>query len=160
MRTNLNNNRLSGLIAVLELLALLVGLIVIILLPNIRYTSWLFLFLGVILLAIAFIMDFRRVRGAVTGKRGKFGTGTTVMVERIYPESCNPGHFKRKVTLEELFVIFALLVVHDFIDQRMDLFVIQRWQVDAANITINPNHGWKAGREMQVGCTLLFAECQ
>ena len=82
------------------------------------------------------------------------------MVERIYPESCNPGHFKRKVTLEELFVIFALLVVHDFIDQCMDLFVIQRWQVDAANITINPNHGWQAGREMQVGCTLLFAECQ
>lgn len=80
MQANPNTYRLSGLIAVLGLIALLVGLIVIILLPNIRYTSWLFLFLGIILLATAFIIDFRRVKGALTGKRGKFGTGTTVMV--------------------------------------------------------------------------------
>jgi len=72
--------RFTGLIAVLGLLTLLVGFIVIILLPDIRYAAWVILALGVALLAIAFIIDFRRVGSAITGKRGRFSTGTMVMV--------------------------------------------------------------------------------
>lgn len=70
---------IPGLIAVLGLLALLVGFIVMLVLPGIRYAAWATLALGVLLLAIAFILDFRQVGRALTGKRGKFSTGTTVM---------------------------------------------------------------------------------
>ena len=73
------SNTLSGLIAVLGLLALLVGLIVRLLLPSIRLAAWGVLLLGIVLLAVAFIIDFRRVGQALTGKRGRFSTGTTVM---------------------------------------------------------------------------------
>ncbi|MFC2055978.1 GldG family protein [Chloroflexota bacterium] len=79
MQTASKDNRLSGLTAVLGLLTLLVGLIVMILLPNIRLAAWGILLLGIILLATAFIMDYRRVGRALTGKRGRFSTGTTVM---------------------------------------------------------------------------------
>ncbi len=70
----------SGLIAVLGLLALLIGLIVMIVLPSIRYAAWLILLLGILLLATAFIIDYRRVGRALIGRRGRFGTGATVMV--------------------------------------------------------------------------------
>lgn len=79
MKSTSNVYRLSGLIAVLGLLALLVGLIVMLLLPSIRLAAWGILLLGIILLAMAFIMDFRRVGRALTGRRGRFSTGTTVM---------------------------------------------------------------------------------
>ncbi len=74
-----NIYRFTGLLAVLGLLSLLVGLVVMLLLPDIRYTAYGVLLLGVVLLATAFIIDFRRVRGALTGRRGRFSTGTTVM---------------------------------------------------------------------------------
>ncbi|MFC1929138.1 GldG family protein [Chloroflexota bacterium] len=69
----------SGLIAVLGLVALLVGLIVTVVLPEIQSAAWGILALGVILLATAFIIDFRRVSSAIAGRRGRFGAGTTVM---------------------------------------------------------------------------------
>src|SRR3990170_1638804 len=72
-------NSLSGLISLLGLLTLLVGLIVMVVLPAIRIAAWAILALGILLMASAFIIDFRRVSGAITGKRGKFSTGTTVM---------------------------------------------------------------------------------
>jgi len=70
----------SGLIAVLGLITLLIGLIVMILLPDIRYVAWLVLLLGIVFLATAFVIDFRRIKGAIAGRRGRFGTGTMVMV--------------------------------------------------------------------------------
>jgi len=73
-------NRYSWFIAALGLLSLLIGLIVIVLLPDIRVAAWGLLALGVLLIATAFIIDFRRVRSAVTGRHGMFSTGTTVMV--------------------------------------------------------------------------------
>ena len=79
MQTNLRGYRFSGLIAVLGLVALLVGFIVMLLLPSIRYTAWGILALGILLLATAFIIDFRRVSRALTGRRGRFGVSTTVM---------------------------------------------------------------------------------
>ena len=76
---NRSSNRLSGLISILGLVAMLLGLIIAVLLPTIRLAGWMILVLGVLLLGIAFIIDFRRVTSAVTGKRGLFSTGTTVM---------------------------------------------------------------------------------
>ncbi len=79
MQTTPPYYRYSWLIATLGLVALLVGLVVMVLRPGMRYAAWVILALGVLLLATAFVIDFRRVRGAITGKRGIFSTGTTVM---------------------------------------------------------------------------------
>ena len=79
MQTNPRVYRFSGLIAVLGLLALLIGFIVTLLLPSIRYAAWGILVLGILLLATAFIIDFRRVSRALTGRRGRFGVSTTVI---------------------------------------------------------------------------------
>ncbi len=80
MQSASRDNRLSGLLAVLGLLTLVVGLIVMLLLPGIRLAAWGILLLGIILLATAFIMDYRRVGRALVSRRGRFGTATTVMV--------------------------------------------------------------------------------
>jgi ABC-type uncharacterized transport system involved in gliding motility auxiliary subunit len=61
------------------LVALLAGLIIMLLLPEIRLAAWGIMGVGVILLASAFVLDFRRVSRALTGRRGRFSTGTTVM---------------------------------------------------------------------------------
>ena len=79
MQTNPKVDRSIGLIAILGLLALLVGFIVMLVLPGIRYAAWGILALGVLLLATAFIIDYRRVTSAITGKRGRFSAGTTIM---------------------------------------------------------------------------------
>ena len=79
MQTGSGTYRLSGLIAVLGLLTILVGLIVMIVLPGIRLIAWGLLLLGIILLGAAFTIDYRRVSRAITGRRGRFSTGTTVM---------------------------------------------------------------------------------
>ncbi|MFC2052350.1 GldG family protein [Chloroflexota bacterium] len=79
MQTNHKVYSYSGLVAVLGLVSLVVGFIVTILLPDIRLAAWGILALGIILLATAFIIDFRRVSSAIAGRRGRFGTGTTVM---------------------------------------------------------------------------------
>ncbi len=79
MPTNPRGYRFSGLIAGLGLVALLIGLVVMLLLPGIRYTAWGVLVLGILLLATAFIIDFRQVSRALIGRRGRFGVSTTVM---------------------------------------------------------------------------------
>ncbi|MFC2072572.1 GldG family protein [Chloroflexota bacterium] len=80
MNSTSNVYRFSGLIAVLGLFALLVGFIIMLVLPSILYAAWSILALGILLLSTAFIIDFRRVSRTLTGKRGRFSTGTTVMV--------------------------------------------------------------------------------
>lgn len=79
MQTAPRGYRFSGLVAVLGLLALLIGFVVMLLLPAIRYTAWGVLALGILLLVTAFIIDFRQVSRALTGRRGRFGLSTTVM---------------------------------------------------------------------------------
>jgi ABC-type uncharacterized transport system involved in gliding motility auxiliary subunit len=49
------------------------------LLPEMRLGAWGVLVVGIALLAIAFALDFRRVRRAITGRRGRFGLGTSIM---------------------------------------------------------------------------------
>ncbi len=80
MRMSSEGNQLSGYTAVLGLIALLVGLVLMALGEGLRLAAWMILALGVALLAVAFVLDFRKVGKAITGRRGKFSTGTTVMV--------------------------------------------------------------------------------
>ncbi len=79
MQTNPRGYRFSGLIAMLGLLALLIGFVVMLLLPGIQYAAWGILVLGILFLTTAFIIDFRQVGRALTGRRGRFGVSTTVM---------------------------------------------------------------------------------
>jgi len=71
--------QLSGLLSLLGLLTLMTGLVFMVLLPDVRLAAWGVLLLGALLLIVAFISDFRKVSGAITGRRGIFSTGTTVM---------------------------------------------------------------------------------
>ena len=79
MRINYEGYKLSGLMAALGLVTLVVGAVVMLALPDVRFVAWIILALGGLLLVIAFILDFRRVRGAVASRRGRFGIGTMVM---------------------------------------------------------------------------------
>ncbi len=79
MQTNPKEHSYSGLIAVLGLVVLLIGLILMLLLPRIRFAAYGNLALGILLLATAFIIEFRQLRGALAGRRGRFSAGTTVM---------------------------------------------------------------------------------
>jgi len=69
----------TGVIALLGLASLFVGWILTLVLPGIRYISWGVLLLGAILVLVAFIIDYRRVSGALASRRGRFSTGTTLM---------------------------------------------------------------------------------
>ena len=83
------------------------------------------------------------------GRNGpKYGAGAPVLVEGIDPETGNPGYFEGKIGFEELFVVLALLVVHDVVDEIMDLLVIHRRQVDTANIPVHANHWRQAGGQV------------
>ena len=79
MQAEPKSSNLGGLIAVLGLVALVAGLVVMLLLPEIGAGAWGIMAVGVALLAIAFVINFRRVRRAITGRRGRFGLGTGIM---------------------------------------------------------------------------------
>jgi len=67
-------------LAMVGLFSLIVGLILSLVLPEIKAVAYGLVGLGVVLIASAAIIDFRRVKGAVTSRRGKFGASTTIMV--------------------------------------------------------------------------------
>jgi ABC-type uncharacterized transport system involved in gliding motility auxiliary subunit len=79
MQAEPKSDNLGGLIALLGLVVLVAGLVVMLLLPEIEAAAWGILAVGVALLAIAFVINFRRVRSAVAGRRGRFGLGTGIM---------------------------------------------------------------------------------
>lgn len=67
------------LLSILGLASLVAGLIVMLLLPEIKLAAWGIMGLGIILLVYALVSDFRQVSGALTGRRGRLGAGTTIM---------------------------------------------------------------------------------
>ncbi len=66
--------------ALLGLLALFVGWLLMFILPMVRIYAWGIMAIGAAFIAVAFVIDFRRVRGALVSRRGRLGVGTTVMV--------------------------------------------------------------------------------
>lgn len=79
MRTTPPIYKYSGMIAGFGLAAVLIGVIILLASPAMKMAAWMILALGAALLIAAFIIDFSKVKGAVTGKRGRFSTGNTVM---------------------------------------------------------------------------------
>ena len=77
----MTNSRLpTVIIAILGILSMVVGLLLSIITPEIRFYALVLIAFGIILVVVAAIVDFRRVRGAVTSRRGKFSTSTGLMV--------------------------------------------------------------------------------
>lgn len=66
--------------AIMGVVAMLTGLILLLVLPGLGYVALGIIGLGIILVASAGIIEFRRVRGALASKRGKFSTSTIILV--------------------------------------------------------------------------------
>ncbi len=79
MQRNRESNANTSILAILGVIILLAGLIVMLLLPDIKLAAWGVMVLGVLMLLAALVLDFRKVKGALTGRRGRFGAGTTLM---------------------------------------------------------------------------------
>ncbi|MBI2957851.1 MAG: Gldg family protein [Chloroflexi bacterium] len=76
-KSTLSSN--ASLIAILGLAAVIVGLVVMLLLPGIKFAAWGVLGIGVALMVLALVVEFRTVRTSLTNRRGRFSAGTTVM---------------------------------------------------------------------------------
>lgn len=100
MQTNFKPYPYSGLIAVLGLIALLIGFAVMITMPGIRFAAWIILALGALILVGVFIMDFRRVSRTIKGRRARLGFGTTVAASifigiTVLVNSISIGNYQR-----------------------------------------------------------------
>jgi len=70
----------TGLMALLGLAGLFIGWILTFILPQLLIVSWGIITIGAVLIIAALVLDYRRFGRAVTSRRGRFGTSTTVMV--------------------------------------------------------------------------------
>ncbi|MNT06846.1 hypothetical protein D3C72_1415290 [compost metagenome] len=100
-------------------------------------------------------------QGQHFGRNGaEHRTGATVLVERIDTEARQRRDLEGEVDFEEFLVIAALLVRHDVVHQRMDLLVVQGWNVDPANVAVHADHRRQACGQMQVGRFVLYGKRQ
>jgi hypothetical protein len=66
--------------ALMGVIAMLIGLILLIVLPDLGFVALGLIALGIIFVASAGIIEFRRVRSAIASKRGRFSTSTVILV--------------------------------------------------------------------------------
>lgn len=86
--------------ALLGLVSLFAGFVLMLVLPELRILVWGILAVGVALMAIAVVVDFRRLRGALASRRGKLGVGTSAMVSLfvgivLLVNAISVGHYRR-----------------------------------------------------------------
>jgi ABC-type uncharacterized transport system involved in gliding motility auxiliary subunit len=65
-------------LAVIGLSSILLGWVLMFVLPGSRFFAWIIMAVGALAVAAAAALDFRRVRDALTSRRGRFGLGTTM----------------------------------------------------------------------------------
>lgn len=73
----------SAALAIVGLATLFVAWLLGFVLPSIRTFTWVIMALGVALIAVAAVLDFRRVRGALASRRGMLGIGTTASLALV-----------------------------------------------------------------------------
>ena len=71
----------------------------------------------------------------------EYRAGAAVLVERVDSEAGNAGHLEGEIGLQKLLEVLALLVIHDLVDQRVNFGMLERGQIDPANVAVYPNHG-------------------
>ena len=86
--------------------------------------------------------------------------GATILVKGVNPKTRHTGHFKGEVGFQMFLEVHPLGVVHDVVDQRLHLLVVQGRQVDPPHIAIDADHRRQAGGQVQVGRALFGAEGQ
>jgi len=79
MQADPSSRNLGGLFAMLGLITLIIGLGIMLFLPEMKPGIWGVLAVGMALLVIAFVLHFQRVRRTISGRRGRFGLGTSIM---------------------------------------------------------------------------------
>lgn len=79
MQSNPKSSSLGGIIAILGLVALIAGLILTLVLTEIGIGAWAIVGVGAILLILGIVLEFRRVKKAVTGHRGRFSFGNSIL---------------------------------------------------------------------------------
>src|SRR5690606_26905706 len=84
------------------------------------------------------------------GNGAEHRAGAAVLVERVDSEARQAGDLEREVDLEELLVVAALLVRHDVVHERVHLLVVERRDVDPADVAVHPDHRRQPGRQVQV----------
>ena len=70
-------------------------------------------------------------------------TCPSILVKGINPKPRHSWHFKREVGFKKLFIIFTLPIIHDVINQCVNLFMLHGRKINSADITVNPNHRWQ-----------------
>ena len=85
---------------------------------------------------------------------------TAVLIEGVHPEARESRHLEGEVCLHELFVVLALFIGHDLVDETMDFLVIHGGDIDLADVSVDSDQGRHAGREMQIRCALFNTETQ
>ncbi|MFX1538378.1 MAG: Gldg family protein, partial [Promethearchaeota archaeon] len=76
-KTSISN--LGGFVAILGLVALVVGLVLLFVFSEIAVGASVVISIGVLLIITALVLDFRRVKKAVSSRRGRFGFSSTVL---------------------------------------------------------------------------------
>ena len=71
---------LSTAFASMGIVSLVIGLVIFGLVPDLRFYGYIILGTGAILLGLGMVISFRTVSRAITGRRGRYSTNTTIMV--------------------------------------------------------------------------------
>src|SRR5436190_20531725 len=96
-------------------------------------------------------------RGDGRGRREGRGR-SAVLVERVDTEARELRNLEREVSLQELFVVLALLVVHDVVNHTVHFFVLQCRHVDALDVAVDTDDRRDARRQVQVRSVVLDGE--
>lgn len=99
-------------------------------------------------------------REDLAGNRPKHRACPPVLVEGVDPEPRQPFDFEREVDFHVFLVGLALRVVHDVVDHRVDLLMVQQVDIDSAHVAMYADHGRQPGGQVQVRSLVLDAECQ
>lgn len=71
---------LSAIIAVAGAAALLLGLILLLFIPELQGSAYIVLVIGSVFLLVSLMVSFTTVRHSITGRRGRYGTNTAIMI--------------------------------------------------------------------------------
>ena len=71
---------LSAIIAVAGAAALLLGLILLLFIPELQGSAFIVMVIGSVFLLVSLMVSFTTVRHSITGRRGRYGTNTAIMI--------------------------------------------------------------------------------
>src|SRR6218665_535784 len=97
--------------------------------------------------------DFARNRAEHGGHAAVLGEGVDAKARQAFD-------FKREVDLQKFLIDFALGVAHDVVHHGMHRLVVERIDVDAPHVAVDPDHRRQTSRKVQIRRLVLDAECE